>query len=166
PVEGEYLPYQINYINRVPDGNLLPILRVNGAATANFLLGLPAEKIDHRYAEGKWSIKEVLQHLIDTERIMCYRALRFGRNDKIELPGFEEKDYVANANTAERDFGEMIDEYVIVRNGSICMIKSFNDEILSRSGIANNGRCTVNAIAYVIAGHELHHAAIIKERYL
>ncbi len=166
PVEGEYLPYQLNYIKRVPEGDMIRILRDDITETANFLKDLPAEKQNYRYAEGKWTIKEILQHLIDTERIMCYRALTFARNDKTELPGFEQDDYVRDGNANELDFREMVDEYVAVRNATIYMFKSFNDELLTRSGIANKGSVKVKSFAYVIAGHELHHMAIIREKYM
>jgi len=166
PAEGEYLPYQLNYISRVEGADLIETLKRNIAETTNFLKSVPAEKLNYRYAEGKWTILQVVQHLIDTERIMTYRALTFARNDKTELPGFEENDYAAAANTEERNIDDLINEYNAVRNASILMLKGFNDEILQRSGIANRGRVTVNALAWVIAGHELHHVAIIKERYL
>lgn len=166
PVEGEYVPYQLKYLDNVPDGDLIDVLRKNIDATASFLANLPEEKIDYRYADGKWSIKEVLQHLIDTERIMCYRALRFARKDSTPLPGFEENDYATNANTNERDFIDMIREFIAVRAASIYMLRSFNNEILTYSGISNNTSTTVNTLAYVIAGHEMHHIKIINERYL
>lgn len=166
PIAGEYIPYQINYIKLVPEGDLIEILRKQIDETAAFLAELSPEKIEYRYAEGKWSIKEVLQHLIDCERIMCYRALCIGRKDKTALPGFEENDYVTNANVNERDFIDMIREFVAVRAGTIYMLRSFNDSILAELGTANNNTVSCNALAYVIAGHELHHLNIIKERYL
>jgi len=166
PVEGEYLPYQISYISKVADGDLISIMKKNIEETTALLNSLPEEKISYRYAEGKWDIAEVLQHLIDTERIMCYRALRFARNDKTELPGFEQDDYVKEANTGERKFIEMLEEFAAVRASTISLFESFNDTLLNRSGVANKGTVKVKSLAYVIAGHELHHVGIIKERYL
>ncbi len=166
PIEGEFIPYQTTYLNLVPDGDLIELMRKNIDETAAFLVSLSEEKLEYRYAAGKWSIKEVLQHMIDCERIMCYRALRFARKDKTALSGFEENDYAANANTNERDFVDMMREFIAVRAGTVYMFRSFNDEILTYSGQANNNNITVNALAYVIAGHEMHHIAIIKERYL
>lgn len=166
PITGEYIPYQINYIKLVDDGDLIEQLRKNIDATAAFLSELPIEKADFAYAEGKWTIKGVLQHIIDCERIMCYRALCIGRGDTTPLPGFEEDDYATNANIDERDIIDMIREFIAVRAGTIYMLRSFNDNILSRFGNANKNPVTCNALAYVIAGHELHHINIIKERYL
>lgn len=166
PVEGEYLPYQLNYIKRVPDGDLLEILGNNIESTINFLNSLPEEKLNFRYAEGKWTPKQIIQHLIDSERIMTYRMLTFARNDKTELPGFEENDYAVESNADERTLEELTTEFKTVRNSSISLIRSFNDELLRRSGIANKGRITVSALVFVIAGHELHHMSVIKERYL
>lgn len=166
PIEGEYLPYQLNYINRVPEGDMIEILKTTIAETAAFLKSIPADKLDYRYAEGKWTIKQVVQHLIDTERIMTYRALTFARNDKTELPGFEENDYAEESNVDERSLDDMINEYAAVRNASILLFKSLNDTLLNRSGIANRGRVKVKTFAYVIVGHALHHEAIISERYL
>lgn len=166
PTEGEYLPYQLNYINRVPDGDMIEVLKSTIEETAAFLKSIPEDKLNYRYAEGKWTIKQVVQHLIDTERIMTYRALTFARNDKTELPGFEENDYAEESNVDERSMDELINEYAAVRNASILLFTSMNDSLLNRSGIANRGRVKVKTFAYVIAGHELHHEAIIRERYL
>lgn len=166
PLEGEYIPYQLNYINRVPDGDLIEILKSTMNDTEDFLLSIPADKLEYRYAKGKWNIKQVVQHLIDTERIMTYRALTFARNDKTELPGFEENDYAAEANTDERKIEDLITEYKAVRHASILLFSSMNDALLNRTGIANRGQVKVKTYAYIIAGHELHHEAIIRERYL
>lgn len=166
PQEGDYIPYQINYISLVPDGDLIEIMRSQIDATAAYLAELSEEQIQYRYAPGKWTIKEVLQHMIDCERIMCYRALRIARKDATPLPGFEENDYVTNANVDERDFIDMVREYIAVRAGTIYMFRSFNNTILLNRGTANNKIMNVNAFAYVIAGHELHHMKIIKERYV
>ena len=166
PVEGEYLPYQKAYLDKVPDGDLIEILKNNVVKTSDFLRQLSDEQILYRYAEGKWNIKEILQHIIDTERIISYRALRFARKDATALPGFEQDDYVANANTDERDFIEMILEFFAVRTSTVYLFNSFNDELMEFTAIANKGPVKVKSFAYVIAGHELHHMQIIKERYI
>ncbi len=166
PGEGEYINYQKEYIDKIPDGNLIDLLKNNIEETIKFLKEIPAERLNYRYAEGKWNIPEVVGHLIDTERILTYRVLRFARADKTPLPPFEEKDYVKNSNVHEREFQNLLDEYTALRTSTIFLIESFNDEMLKRSGIANNNSVTVNALCYVIAGHELHHVDIIKGRYL
>lgn len=165
PTQGEFLPYQKAYLDRVPEGDLIDILKKNIIQTADFLKHLSQEQTEYRYAEGKWNIKEILQHLIDTERIMSYRALCFARKDETALPGFEQDDYIANANTNERDFIDMILEFVAVRTATVYLLNSFNNTMLQQSGISNGGAIKVNSLAYVIAGHELHHMAIINERY-
>ncbi len=166
PVEGEYISYQKEYIDKLPEGNLIVLLKNNIDETIQFLKEIPADRLEYRYAEGKWNIPELVRHLIDTERILTYRALRFARADKTPLPPFEEKDYAKNSNVHEREFQNLLDEYKAVRISTIYLIESFNDEMLNRRGIANNNTITVNALCYVIAGHELHHVDIIKGRYL
>ncbi len=165
PLEGEFLPYQKVYLDRVPEGDVIAILKKNIIENTDFFKQLSPEQIEYCYAEGKWNIKEILQHLIDTERIMCYRALRFARKDDTPLPGFEQDDYVLYANTGERDFRDMILEFEAVRSATVFLFNSFNDAILQQSGTSNIGKVKVNSLAYVIAGHELHHIAIIKEKY-
>ena len=155
PVEGEYLPYQKAYLDKVPDGDLIEILKNNVVKTSDFLRQLSDEQILYRYAEGKWNIKEILQHIIDTERIMSYRALRFARKDATALPGFEQDDYVANANTDERDFIEMILEFFAVRTSTVYLFNSFNDELMEFTAIANKGPVKVKSFAYVIATEKL-----------
>lgn len=164
--EGDFIPYQKAYLDRLPHGDVTTLLAKNIIVTENFLESIPPEKLNYRYAEGKWTIKEVLGHMIDTERIMCYRALCIARGEKQSLPGFEENDYVVASNADYRNFNELIDEYVLVRQATIAMVRSFTLEMINTRGTANNHPITVNVLCRVIAGHELHHVAIIKERYL
>ncbi len=125
------------------------------------------EKIQlHAYAAGKWTINQILQHLIDVERIFAYRALRFARNDKTELHGFDEDSFAAAANTSQRDFQSLKAELIAVRQSSILLFKSFDDEILARIGVANKVDISVLAIGFAIIGHQNHHITVIKERYL
>jgi len=167
PTPSEYAPYTIIYIGLLPDdGRVLWHLKNNLAATTEFLGGLSEEQLLHRYAEGKWTIKEILAHIIDDERIFSYRALRFARNDKTELPGFEQDEYALNSGANERDINDLLKEFGAVRESTIALFDSFNDEALLRSGVASGNVLSVRAAAYHIAGHEMRHVNIIKERYL
>jgi uncharacterized damage-inducible protein DinB len=167
PLEGEYAPYTIMYIGLLPDdGLVLNHLADNLKATTELIYSLPDEKLTHRYAEGKWTIKELLVHLIDDERIYAYRALRFARNDKTELPGFEQDDYARHSGANERDVEEIMKEFATVREATISLFEGFSSEALTRSGVADGKVMSVRAAAYHIAGHELRHVNIIKERYL
>lgn len=167
PLEGEYAPYTIMYIGLLPDdGLVLKHLKDNLKATTDFIFSLPEEKLTHRYAEGKWTIKELLVHLIDDERIYAYRALRFARNDKTELPGFEQDDYARYSGANERDIKEIMWEFATVREATISLFEGFDSEALMRAGMADGKVMSVRAAAYHIAGHELRHINIIKERYL
>lgn len=167
PKEGEYAPYAIQYIGQVPDdGLLLKHLEDNLEAAKQFFRSVPEEKLTSRYAEGKWTIKEVLGHIIDTERVYGYRALRFARNDATELSGFEQDDYVKYSKANERSLDSMLEELSAVRASSIAFLKNLDADALMRFGTANGRKMTVRAAAYIIAGHEAHHIRIIKERYL
>jgi uncharacterized damage-inducible protein DinB len=167
PGEGEYAPYAIMYIGLLPDdGLILRHLKDNLKATTNFILSLPAEKLTYRYAEGKWTVKEILAHIVDDERIYAYRALRFARNDKTELPGFEQDDYARFSGANEREIARILKEFDTVRKATISLFDSFDSKALLRAGTANSNVMSVRAAAYHIAGHELHHIKLIKERYL
>jgi len=167
PKTGEYPPYAIMYIGLLPDeGLVLQHLQDNLKVTKDFIHSLSEEKLLHRYAEGKWTIKEVLVHIIDDERIYAYRALRFARNDATELPGFEQDDYARHSRANERDIKDILDEYAAVRSSTIALFNGLEEEALIKSGVANENFVTVRALAYHIAGHEMHHINIIKERYL
>ena len=167
PLEGEYAPYAIMYIKLVPDdGFVLTHMRKNFEEIRSLILSLPKEKLVYRYAPDKWTIKDILVHIIDDERIFAYRALRFARNDVTELPGFEQDDYARVAGAGERSLASIFEEYESVRSSTIAMFNSFDEEALKRSGIANGNRMSVRGTLYHLAGHELHHLNIIKERYL
>ncbi len=167
PLEGEYAPYASMYIGLLPgDGLILKHLKDNLVTNTDFILSLPEEKLTYRYAEGKWTIKEILVHVADDERIYAYRALRFARNDKTELPGFEQDDYALHSGANERRIEDILEEFATVRNATISLFNSFDDEACQRTGVANGSTVSVRALAYHIAGHELRHINIIKERYL
>jgi uncharacterized damage-inducible protein DinB len=167
PKDGEFPPYAIMYIKLLPDDKLLlKHLKDNFAATKDLILSLPEDKLNYKYAAGKWTIKEILVHIIDDERIYAYRAMCFARNEKTELPGFEQDDYAHFSGANERDIANIFEEYEAVRNSTITLFNGLADEAFLRSGIANNNKATVRALAYHIAGHELHHINVIKEKYL
>lgn len=167
PGEGEYAPYAIRYIGLLPDdGLVLRHMEENLNATREFILSLPEEKLAYRYAEGKWTVKEILVHVSDDERIYAYRALRFARGDKTELPGFEQDDYAAHSGANGRDIEDILEEFATVRRATISLFQGLGREALVRVGVADGKVMSVRAAAYHIAGHELRHVNIIKERYL
>ena len=167
PTADEYAPYTIMYIDLLPDDSLiLRHLQDNLENTIQFIRSLPEEKLAYRLAEGEWTIKEVLVHIIDDERIYCYRALRYARNDSTELPGFEQDDYVPYSDANNREIEEIIEEFASVRSATLTLFNSFDEEALKRKGIGSGNIMSVRAAAYHIAGHELHHVNSIKENYL
>ena len=167
PNEGEYAPYAKIYVDLVPDdGLVLTHLQDNLKTVQTLVLSLPSEKLASRWAEGEWTIKEILVHIMDTERIFCYRALRFARNDDTELPGFEQDDYVPYTQANKRKIADILEEYSAVRQATITFFNSFVEETLTRAGIVSGQRVSVRALASMIAGHELHHLDSIKENYL
>jgi uncharacterized damage-inducible protein DinB len=167
PYEGEFPPSAIQYITLLPDdGGVLPQMWSNLASTQDLLRSIPAEKLTYRYAKGKWTIKEILGHLTDDERIYSYRALRIGRNDTTQLAGFEPEDYVQHSNANYRNLADLIDEFAAVRVATLTLFNSFTEEAILRKGIVNDNTVSVSAAIYHIAGHELHHLNIIRERYL
>ena len=166
PEPGEYAPYYQRYIDLVKGDNPIKALENQIIAMQAFLSEIPEDKENYRYAPGKWSIKEIIGHLIDTERIFGYRALSFARKEKTPLPGFEENDYVAAANFEKRSFYNLVHEYNLVRESHLALFKSFDEQALSEVGNANGNDMSVRAIIFTIAGHELHHLQVIRERYL
>ena len=166
PDAAEYDAYYAGYVDRVPDGDLLKILEDQRRETQLLLAGLSDAKALHRYAPGKWSVKEVIGHVSDTERVFCYRALRFARGDRTPLAGFDEKAYAPAGNFDARQLGDLAAELEAVRRASIAFFRSCDAAALERRGTANNKEISVRALAYVIAGHERHHLAILRERYL
>ena len=166
PEAKETSDYYKLYINKVAGDDYLKAMEETMHDTLALLTSLEDAKWDYRYAEGKWSIKEVLLHLIDTERIMTYRALRMARNDKTPLPGFEQDDYIPFVDADQRSPQSILDEYQAVRKATIEMFRYFNDDMLSRLGTASGNPFTPRALGFVIAGHDIHHMSIIRERYL
>ncbi len=155
-----------NYIKHVPEDDLMTSFTNQTPVFVNFLNAIPADKIDYAYAEGKWTIKEVLQHIIDAERIFCYRALRFARKDPTPLHGFDENLFAANAKAVRRNWNDLIEEFKTVRKATEWLYNSFDDEQLDATGVSNNHPNHVLAFGYISIGHSLHHLKVIKERYL
>jgi uncharacterized damage-inducible protein DinB len=167
PREGEYPAYANIYIDLLPDdGLILKHLADNLTTTKKFIVCIPKDRLLHRYAEGRWTIKEILGHIVDDERIYVYRALRFARNDSTELLGFDQDQYARYSEANKRDSGDLLDEFSLVRQSTIAFFKSLDAAALLRTGVANGQSVSVRALAYHIAGHELHHMNIIRERYL
>jgi uncharacterized damage-inducible protein DinB len=166
PEPTEFSPYYAGYVARVPDGDIIETLRSQEEATVGLARSLAEEKGSHRYAPGKWSIRQVLGHMADTERIMAYRALRAARGDATPLPGFDENLYVQNARFDERSLASLSDELALVRQGTLAVLAPLNEQELGRAGSANGSPITARALAWIIAGHERHHLAILRERYL
>jgi hypothetical protein len=166
PAPGDCAPYYEQYINQVEEGDIVRILRLSAFETIVFLEHLTEEQWDSRYAPGKWSMKESLLHLIDTERVMAYRALRFSRGDATELAGFDQDAYVPSSAADQRSPQSLIEEYQAVRNASVQLFKNLPVEAWDKKGKASGHMVTVRALAYIIAGHELHHKIIFRTRYL
>lgn len=166
PEDHESHDYFKLYINQVSGADFLKTLKEAHHNSMEFYKKLPVEKWDYRYGEGKWSIKEVLIHILDTERIFAYRALRISRNDKTPLQGFEQDDYVPFYNVENRSITSLIDEYDALRRSTIAMFQNFDDAMLERMGTASEHPVSVRALGYMIAGHEIHHLRILRERYL
>ncbi|MGG2024552.1 DinB family protein [Gottfriedia sp. S16(2024)] len=165
PNLNEYNPHFKGYIGLVPEGDLQTILRKQLDESISFFKGISKEKSEYRYAEGKWSIKEVLGHLVDTERIMCYRLLAIARGDHNPLPSFDENAYNDHANFNRLKLEQIIYEFQTVRQATLSMLENLSNETFENEGNVLNHPMTPRAIAYIIAGHELHHLKIINERY-
>lgn len=166
PEAGEFAPYASMYIDLLPDdGRVLEHLRNNFEEVRRLVASLSEDELHHRYAPGKWSIKEILVHIVDDERIYAYRALRFARGDRTELPGFEQDDYAPTSRADERSLASIMIEYEAVRAATIAMFDGLPAEAFERPGLADGNPMSVRAAAYHIAGHELHHLKIIRERY-
>lgn len=166
PESSEFIPYYSTYIGLIPDGEIIQILNEQINDSISLLKDISDNQGLFRYAPKKWSIKEVLGHMADTERIMAYRLLCFARGEKESLPGFDENSYVLNASFDNQTIEDLVDNFLAVRKSTVHLLKSLNSNSWSQRGTANGGEVTVRAIAYIIAGHELHHRHIIKERYL
>lgn len=166
PAADEYAPFYAGYVARVPDGDVVAQMERQIEEVRALLAPLSAEQAAHRYAPGKWSIREVVGHLADAERVMAYRALRFARGDRTPLAGFDENAYVPESGAERRTLASLLDELAAVRAASVALFRGLPAEAWERDGEANRHRVTVRALAWIIAGHELHHLALLRERYL
>jgi hypothetical protein len=166
PDASEYAPYYGRYISLVRAGDILAALEEQPRETQKLLSGLSETQGHYRYAPGKWSVKELLGHLIDTERVFAYRALRIARNDRTPLAGFEQDDYVRQGNFEVQPLANLIEEFACVRRASLFLFQQLSAEAWMRRGIADQKEISVRALAYIIAGHELHHRQVLKEKYL
>ena len=162
----EYNPYYGTYIEKTGNLSLKDGLITSGEKTLSFLNSLPKDKLEFRYAEGKWTIKEIILHLMDAERVFSYRALRIARHDKTPLPGFEQDDYIVPSQANKRSLDDLINEYKAIRLSTVALFNSFSDDMLVQLGTASNSPVSVRAIGFIIMGHEIHHCEVIKERYL
>lgn len=166
PTANEYSPYHGEYVSAVPDGDVLALLEGQMHETAGMLRAIGEERSRYRYAPGKWSIREVIGHVSDAERVFTYRALTFARGDATPLPGFDEIAWGAASNAHERPLSALVAELVAVRAASVALFSGFSAEQLDASGTASGHRVTVRGLLYVVVGHERHHVRILRERYL
>ena len=166
PKSNEYPSYYGRYIDLIDSDDILSVLENQNLEMSKLLSRISEEAASYRYAPEKWSVKEVIGHINDAERIFAHRAIRFARNDKTPLPGFEQNDYVKYANFDARTLIDLSEEFRVVRESTLTMVYSFEDEIFSREGTASELKFTVRAILYIIAGHESHHRQVIKEKYM
>ena len=165
PEAGEYNPYYARYVGLVPDGDILDTLHQQGGETVELLRGIGEEKSTHAYAPGKWTIREVVGHVLDTERVFAYRALAFARGDRNALPGFDEKVWASGSNANDRSLDDHLDDFIVVRAATLALFRGFGAPELARTGVASDNPVSVRALAWMIAGHELHHVTVLRERY-
>jgi uncharacterized damage-inducible protein DinB len=162
----EYNPYYGTYIEALGEADLLATLKKQRKNFPKFIGSIPEDKLHYAYAEGKWTIAEVLTHILDTERVFQYRALRFARNDETPLPGFDQDAYVPHSAGNKRSVKDFVKEYKAIRRSTIALYKTFDDTALGRKGVASNSPMSVAALGFIMCGHQRHHRNIIRERYL
>jgi len=166
PEKEEYAAYYETYVSLVEETDIISALEKQLSEWQSLFAEISEEKADFRYAEGKWSIKELVGHLIDGERVFAYRAFRFSRNDKTSLAGFEQNSYVANSNFSNAEFADLVEELSLLRRSNYLFFKNLSDEAWLRTGTASEAEVSVRALAYIMVGHIRHHAKILRERYL
>ena len=162
----EYADFYKSYIEALDNVELIEELEICLHEFIKFVRNIPMDKFDYQYQDGKWTIKEIIQHLIDSERVFGYRALRISRNDKTPLPGFDENSFVDNSNGKDRSLQSLLTEMAVVRQSTLSLFNSFSQEQLLNIGIASNNEVSVRAIGFIIIGHQKHHQKIFSERYL
>lgn len=165
PAESEYAPFYAGYVASVPEGDIIELLRANGAELDALLRAVPEEQGGHRYGDGKWTVREVVGHMIDAERIFAYRLLRIGRGDKTPLPGFEESAYVVSSGSDARMMAALVHELELVRASTVALLESLPADAWTRLGTASGQAVSTRALAWITAGHAMHHVKILRERY-
>ncbi len=165
PQADEHIAYYSKYIDLIPGDDVRGVLESQGESTQKLLAGVTDSQAMHRYATGKWTVKEVLGHIADAERVFSYRALRFGRGDATPLPGFDENQYVPAANSNVRSVASLRAELAAVRAATIALLDSFDESALTRLGPANGDMISVRALLWISAGHERHHVGLLRDRY-
>ncbi len=166
PIKGDYAPYYETYIGRVEGEDIISILEEQYSSTSEFLFSITDDKAGFAYDKGKWTVREVIGHILDTERVFAYRAFCIARGEKQSLPGFEQDDYVKLSGSNDRTLASLIKEYRLMRENNLFLFKTFKDEVMNNRGTASGNPVTVLAILWIIAGHELHHINILKTKYL
>lgn len=166
PAATEYRPHFEPYISKVTESDIIPALVAQPAELRAALSGISEENAGHRYAEGKWSVRELIGHLIDGERVFGYRAMCIARGEEASLPGFEEDDYVANSGHDSRTLASLLDEFESLRRSHVFLFEHLTDEAATRLGTANGNPISARAIAFICVGHVRHHVGILKERYV
>ena len=165
PAADDFAPYSGRYISLVPDSEILGLLKQQSEDTLKLLKSRPESDGDLRYAPGKWTVKEILGHLTDSERVFAYRALRIARGDQTPMEGFEQDDWVRDGLFEQRSLTDLIEEFRSVRAATLSLFQNFSEKAWTRTGTANKNKVSVRALAYIIAGHELHHRRILQEKY-
>lgn len=165
PEANEYASFYAKYVALVPDMEIVSLLEAQRLQMTQLLAGCSERDGNFRYAPDKWSVKEVIGHLSDSERVFTYRALRIARRDATPLSGFEQDDYVREAGSGRRELRDLAEEFAAVRSSTVALYRSLDETCWKRRGTANKNEVTVRALAFVTAGHELHHRAILEERY-
>lgn len=166
PNTTDYNAYYETYVGKVQSEDIVATLSNSFLETMQFLKAIPTEKWDYAYAEDKWTVKKLILHVIDTERVFSYRALCIARNEKTPLPGFDQDEYASFMNANNRTIESLIEAYECVRKASLILFENFTDEMWQRRGIASDDAVTPLALAYIVQGHENHHFLVLKERYL
>ena len=166
PAADEHAPFYATYVNAAPAGDVVDALTKQGRDVAQLVRGVPEARGGYRYAEGKWSIKDLVLHLCDAERVFSYRLMRFARNDQTDLPGFDENTYAANGNADGQTLAQLVDHFEAVRRATVSLIAPLDDEAMGRRGTANGRAITPRALAWVMLGHVAHHEKVLRERYL
>ena len=166
PESNEYAPYYEKYVALVPEGEVVETLERQGQETLALLHSLSEERGAHAYAPGKWSVKQVVGHVIDAERVFAYRALCFARGDRTPLPGFDQEVFDRGADFSARTLQSLANEFEVVRRSTLYLFRHLRPEAWGRGGNASDNEVTVRALSYIIAGHEAHHVRILRERYL